>query len=191
MKKLILASTSPRRKELLEKLGLDFEVVTSDYEEDMTLPLPANELAKVLALGKAQDVADKYPDAVVIGSDTMVVFDGKVIGKPKDETDAKEILKKLSGQKHSVVTGVAIINKSLNQELVWTDEAFVQFRNISEEEIDKYIDSGEPFGHAGAYAIQKKACVFVEEIVGDFSVIIGLPQKSVSENLKQFGVEIF
>lgn len=174
-RQLILASGSPRRKQLLEQIGLEFTVVPSAYEEDMTLPMDPEILAKHLAHGKAAEVADKYSQAVVIGADSMVIFDGEVIGKPKSEDEAKEMLKRLSGKKNQVVTGLSVICRESGQELAAATITDVYLRAISGDEIEEYVASGEPLDKAGSYAVQDRGGVFVEKIVGDYSGIVGLP----------------
>ncbi|RKY84952.1 septum formation inhibitor Maf [candidate division KSB1 bacterium] len=188
--RLILASTSPRRKEILSKTGLGFDVVVNNYEEDMTLDMPPKELAAYLSLGKAKSVANQYPDALVIGADTIVAFKDKILGKPKSVEEAKEMLTMLSGEVNSVITGFTMIHQSSNRIITDAIESFVTFRKMSEEEIDNYIATGEPMDKAGAYAIQEKGAIFVEKIEGDFFTIIGLPLYRIAEELKQFGITI-
>lgn len=190
-RRIILASTSPRRKELLEKTGLVFEVVGSDYEEDMTLVLPPTELAKYLSRGKAEAVAKNHPDAVIIAADTFIIYNGKVLGKPHTLEKAKEILRMLSGNPHTVVTGFTVIdaqNGESSSEAVATN---VYFKNLNEQEIDDYIATGEPLDRAGAYAIQGLGKSFVNHIEGDYDNVVGLPTTAVLKALKHFaGVSI-
>ena len=184
MKKIILASGSPRRKELLTEAGIKFDIDVSNYEEDMTLDLTPHELAKYLSAGKARAVAGKYKDAVIIAADTFVVFQGEILGKPHTKENAEKMLKKLSGNTHSVVTGLTIIDTATGKTMSEAHESKLYFREILQEEIDEYIDSGEPLEMAGAYAIPGGAGKFVEKIEGDRSSIIGLPMKALIEKLK-------
>lgn len=186
MKKIILASNSPRRKELLSKAGLSFEVVPSNYEEDMSLPLSPQELAKTLSRGKAEDVANKYPEVVVIGADTFVAFDGRVLGKPYTKEKAKEMLTILSGKQHVIITGFTIIEKTANKSISKAIESKIFFRNLTEKEIDDYVETGEPLDKAGAYAIQGLGSKLIEKTEGDYASILGLPIDDVVETLKGF-----
>ncbi len=188
MQKIILASSSPRRKELLEKIGLKFEIVPSDFEEDMNQKMSPNELAKTLAFGKAESVAKNSPDSVVIGADTIVVLAEKVLGKPHTAERAREMLRLLSGKQHSVITGFAIIDTGTGKKFSSAVETKVFFKNLSEKEIEKYIQTGEPLVMAGAYAIQSGAALFVEKIEGDYYNVVGLPILALYNALKDFGV---
>lgn len=188
MRKIILASSSPRRKEILSKSGLPFEIVPSNYEEDMTLAMEPNELAKHLSSGKAEDVAEKSPDAIVIGADTFVSIEGHILGKPHTEARAKEMLKLLSGSVHSVFTGYTIIDTKSKKKISKAVETVVYFKNLSEQDIEGYIDTGEPLELAGAYAIQSIGSMFIEKIDGNYSNIMGLPLFHIVEDLKEFGI---
>ena len=168
MKQLILASTSPRRKEILEKTGLKFKVVASRYEEDMTLPMSATKLPQYLAEQKAKDVAKRYPEAVVIGADTIVAFGRKVLGKPKTKRGAKKMLKLISGKVVKVITGYSIINYKSGRILTDKSIGNVYFKKYSDKEIDAYIRTGEPMGRAGAFAVQERGAVLIEKVTGDF-----------------------
>jgi septum formation protein len=190
MKKIILASQSPRRKQLLEQIGLKFEIDPSNYEEDMTLKMEPNRLAEHLSLGKAKDVAKRHKDSIIISADTIVAVDDEVFGKPKTSEKAKYMLQKLSGRAHSVVTGFTIIDTETNKQISKSVETKVYFKNLSEQEIDAYIASGEPLDKGGGYAIQGMAALFVEKIEGDYFNIVGLPILSLVEELKNFGVKI-
>ena len=185
MKKIILASGSPRRKDLLTDAGIKFDVDVSDYEEDMTLDLPPHELAKYLSAGKARAVAGRYKDAIIVAADTFVVLKGEVLGKPHTKEKAKEMLEKLSGQIHSIVTGFTIIETATGKIISEAHESKLYFREILPEEIDEYVDSGEPLDKAGAYAVQGGGGKFVEKIEGDYTNIIGIPMKAFLERLKQ------
>ncbi|MDP1883821.1 MAG: Maf family protein [Candidatus Moranbacteria bacterium] len=189
MRKIILASKSPRRKFLLEQIGLGFDIRESEYEEDMTVMSDPHELVKFLALSKAQDVARHYEDAIIIGADTFVIFNDKFIGKPKDEQDARRILQSFSGKEHEVATGFAIIDTKNNITINDVGTALVRFRELSEEEIDNYIATGEPMTRAGAYGLMERAAVLIESINGDFYSVIGLPLNKVYVNLLKMGVD--
>lgn len=189
MRKIILASRSPRRKVLLEQIGLQFDIHESEYEEDMNAMKDPHELVKFLALNKAKDVAKHYNDAIIIGADTFVIFNDKFIGKPKDAQHAKEILKNFSGKKHEVVTGFAIIDTKNNIVINDLGKASVKFLELSDEEIDSYIATGEPLTRAGAYGLMERAAVLIDSIEGDFYSVIGLPLNKVYVNLKELGVD--
>lgn len=190
MQKVILASGSPRRKELLEKLGIEFIVEPSGYEEDMGMSMSPKDLAKQLSSGKAKDIAQNYTDALVIGADTLIAFSGKVLGKPHTEDKAIETLKELSGREHSVITGYTIIDTKTGKVVSDAIETKVYFRNLTEEEIKAYVATGEPLDKAGSYAIQGKGVLFVDKIEGDYNNVIGLPLTQIALALKDFGVKV-
>ena len=189
-KKIILASTSPRRKELFTKLGLPFEIESSDYEEDMTLKIPPIKLAKVLSYGKAAAVAKKHKEGIVIGADTFVALKNHLLGKPKDKAEAKIMLKKLSGKRVDILTGLTIINISTGKKVSLTDIVKVYIRKLSESEIDNYIASGEPLDKAGAFAIQGLGAVIIKRIEGDFQSAMGLPLFILAKELKKMGINV-
>ena len=188
MRRIILASTSPRRRELFKKLGVSFEVVASDYEEDMTLALPPRELAIHLAQGKAEAVARTHQDAIVIGADTFLAFEGRVIGKPRDASQAASMLSALSGKAHAVLTGFAVIDIENGKKIIGIEEALVYFKHLSSGDITGYIESGEPLDKAGAYAIQGIGAKLVERIEGDYDSIVGLPVERIRKALEELGV---
>lgn len=190
-RKIILASTSKRRFELAQQMGLEFEIIGSDYEEDMTMDLSAEDLVKTLSYGKAKDVADRVKRDIVLGIDTFVYFDGKKIGKPKTEEKAIEILKILSGKTIQVLSGVVLIDCDFNKEIIDFEVSEVKIREISDDEIIKYVKTGEPLDKAGAFAIQGLGSVFVEKINGCYSNIIGFPIANIYKNLKKLDVDIF
>jgi septum formation protein len=182
-KKIILASGSPRRKELLHYITDEFTVVPSSLEET-AYGTPEQQTVK-LAKDKAQDVASHYPDAVVIGADTLVAIDGNVLGKPKDKKEAAAMLRMLSGNTHTVYTGVAIVNgKEVITECVATE---VEFGDMTDEEIADYIETGEPMDKAGAYGIQGYCGKFIKRIGGCYFNVMGLPQNTVYNMLKRTG----
>lgn len=187
-RKIILASTSPRRIEILEKAGLEFEVVKPEYEEDMTLKMPPAELAKYLASMKAKSVAKKYPDAIIIAADTFVVLDGKIYGKPETPARAKGMLAELSGRPHKVVTGFSILDTKKDKGITEVDIATVIVKNLTEQEIDDYVATGKPMDKAAAYAIQDGIPGFIEKLDGNYLTVMGLPLDRVLSILKQFGV---
>ena len=190
MKKIILASQSPRRKDLLKQIGLEFEIDPSNYEEDMTLKMEPNKLAEFLSLGKAKDVAKRHKDAIIISADTIVAISGEVFGKPKTPERAKYMLEKFSGNAHSVITGFTIIDTETNKQISKSVETKVYFKNLSEQEIKAYIATGEPLDKGGGYAIQGLAALFVEKIEGDYFNIVGLPILALTTELKDFGIKI-
>jgi septum formation protein len=190
MRKIILASASPRRKELLEKIGLKFQVEPSNHGEAMPSGLKPHELARKMSLEKAQIVASRHKNAVVIAADTFGVFDGRILGKPHTEIEARKMLSTISGQPHSVITGFSIIDTGKNKTLSSSVETIVHIRKLTPAEIDAYVKSKEPLDKAGAYAIQGLGAVIVERIEGDYSNVIGLPLSALTEALKEFGINI-
>lgn len=173
MNSIILASKSPRRQELIQNITRDFTVVVSDVEERLPKGIAPEEIPAYLAEIKAQAVADSYPDDVVIGADTVVILDGEVLGKPRDEDDAARMLKALSGKAHTVVTGCCIISRQ--RRISFSELTRVEFYPLSDREIEEYIATGEPFDKAGAYGIQGRGSVLVKRIEGDYFNIVGLP----------------
>ena len=190
MKKIILASASPRRKELLEKIGLNFEVEPSDITEDLTSDLPPQKLAKKLSQEKALAVSKKYSDAIIIAADTIGVFEGKIIGKPHTPAEAKKMLSMLNGKSHLVITGFTIIDTKTGKTISKSLETKVYFRKLTGVEIDAYVKTGEPLDKAGGYAIQGLGALIVEKIAGDYYNVIGLPLSALAESLKRFGVKV-
>jgi len=190
MKTIILASASPRRKELLKKIGLKFKVEPSNYEENISRELEPHELAKSLSWEKARLVAQNHKNALVITADTFIVFEGKILGKPHTKTEAKEMLETINGKPHSVITGFTIIDTSNSKTVSKAVETKVYLRKLSSTEIDAYVKSKEPLDKAGAYAIQGLGSVIVEKIEGDYFNVIGLPLSVLTESLKEFGVHI-
>jgi septum formation protein len=190
-KKIILASTSPRRCGLAQQMGLEFEIIPSDYEEDMTMDLGPEDLAMTLAYGKAQDVALKQSEGIVLGIDTFISFNGKKLGKPKTEEKARELLKSFSGKELQVYSGVALINCETKEEIKDCEISEVKFRELSDEEIEKYIKTGEPLDKAGAFAIQGLGSIFIEKINGCYTNIVGFPISNIYKNLNKMGVNVF
>ena len=190
VKAIILASASPRRKELLERIGLKFEVEPSNYEEGISSELGPHELAKSLSLEKAKLVAQNHKNTLVIAADTFIVFESRILGKPRTETEAKEMLKTMNGKPHSVITGFTIIDTDSNKALSRSVETKVHLRQLSSNEIDAYVRSKEPLDKAGAYAIQGLGSVIVEKIEGDYYNVVGLPLSALVKSLKEFGVHV-
>ena len=185
--KYILASASPRRKELLEQAGFRFQVIPSSVEEKITKDAPS-EIVMELASQKARDVYEHYGDAdcVVIGADTIVAYNGEILGKPATQSEAYDMLAMLADRTHQVYTGVSVIHGG--RELLEYEMSRVSFRPLSEEEIQRYVDTGEPMDKAGAYGAQGKAALFVRGIEGDFFNVMGLPLCRLGEMLKEQGV---
>ena len=170
---LILASKSPRRKELLKQIGIPFVVVVSDAEEVSGNSWTPAALVVENAKHKARAVAEKYPDSPVLGADTVVSSEGKIFGKPKDKDEARKMLTALSGKMHEVTTGLALINRNEIRTTSVTTKVF--FDTMTKADIDAYIATEEPMDKAGAYAIQGKAARFIEKIEGSYSNVVGLP----------------
>lgn len=185
MGKLILASASPRRRELLGIIAEDFEVIPATGEENADLSLSPAESVKSLARQKAEEVSAKYPDCVVVGADTMVFCEGRALGKPRDRADAGEMLKLLSGRAHSVITAVAVAQNG-RAEKVFAEETEVEFYPLTDEEIDCYVKSGEPMDKAGAYGIQDKGALLVKGIRGDYYNVMGLPVGRLYREISEF-----
>lgn len=184
MNRIILASKSPRRKQIMEMLDIPFEIIVADIDEKIN---PDNELAKEIqnvSFLKALKVFKENKDAVVIGADTIVVINNKVLGKPKNEEEAKEMLKLLQGNMHHVITGVTILSEKQSETFANISEVY--FEPISDEEIDTYIKTKEPMDKAGAYAIQGIGAKFVKSINGDFYSIMGLPLSELAQRLKKY-----
>ncbi len=188
--KLVLASGSPRRIELLKMLGCKFRIIPSKVEEKINPQLSPIQNIKRLSRLKALDVALKVSEGIVIAADTDVVLNGEILGKPKNKKEAREMLKKLSGKEHQVITGLAVVDaktKKLLQDVVITK---VKFRKLSDALIDKYIATGETLDKAGAYGIQGKGALLVESIRGDYFNVVGLPLNTLNQLLEKFGVSL-
>jgi septum formation protein len=183
--KLILASSSPRRKQLLEMAIPDFEILASDIDEQIQENMTPVQLVQSLAHKKAKAVQAVCPDAYIIGADTVVAYNGTVLGKPKTKQEAFEMLRLLSGNTHEVYTGVAVL--SPERETVFAERTAVTFWDLTEAEIAEYIETGEPMDKAGAYGIQGKGALFVKRIEGDYFSVVGLPLSRTVRELKQIG----
>jgi septum formation protein len=184
MHRMILASSSPRRKELLKFLEIPFQTVNANVDESIEQGTLPDEAVKKLAYRKASAVASGYPESLVIGSDTIVVLEGEILGKPSDRADAKQMLQRLSGKTHYVHTGVALIQGQQNK--VFSEKTEVTFWELTEVEIEKYLDSGEPFDKAGSYGIQGYGSLLVKHIAGDYYTVVGLPVSRLARELKTF-----
>lgn len=189
--KIILASTSPRRKELLSMMGLEFEVMPSHYKEDMSLRMSPKSLVKVFAEGKAMDVAKRLKSGIVIGADTIVEVGGNSLGKPKDYKAAFDMLRKISGKTVKVYSGLAIIDLRRGKKVVACEESSAKMHKMSDKEIRGYIKTGEPMDRAGSFAIQGLGSIFVARINGCYFNIVGLPVHCLYKNLKKFGISMF
>ena len=185
---IILASQSPRRRELLERMGLPFRIITTDIDERMERELPPGELVAAISAEKAGAVAAQAgPGAVVIAADTVVALDGAVLGKPADELDAFKMLSTLSGCRHQVYTGLTVLRGE--EQYTVSEETTVTFRELSAEEIDRYVATGEPMDKAGAYGIQGYGALLVEGIQGDYYNVMGLPVCRLGLLLRRLGVD--
>lgn len=190
MKNIILASASPRRRELLDMVGIPFSVCPSQGEEQIRGSSP-KEVVEELSEQKAREVFLKTSgEVLVIGADTVVAAEGNILGKPKNRKEAIQMLKKLQGASHEVYTGVTMLSRDENGEQLKTFHVMtaVEFYPMSEEEIESYVDTGEPMDKAGAYGIQGKAGIFVKEIRGDYNNVVGLPVARLYQELKQMGM---
>ncbi|HBG93660.1 MAG: septum formation protein Maf [Nitrospirae bacterium RIFOXYB2_FULL_43_5] len=190
MKKIILASASPRRKEILALTGLRFRVEPSDYEEILDNAIKPHNLAKLLSLEKAMAVAGKYRDALIIAADTFIVFKRKFLGKPHTSQEARKMLSLLNGKFHSVITGYTILDTGTGKKITRSVETKVWFKNASAQELDAYVATREPIGKAGAYAIQGRGAVMVKKIEGDYLNVVGLPLFDLVESLRKFGIRL-
>ena len=182
---LVLASASPRRRDLLRDLGLTFQVRSPDVDETADLPESPPERAAALAERKARAVAEQLSECLVLAADTLVVKDGRVYGKPADDDDAIRILRELSGSEHQVITGVCVAHAARRSYRTRTVATTVRFRAIGEEEIRRYVHTGEPYGKAGAYAIQGLGALLVAGIRGDYSNVVGLPMGATLDLIEE------
>ena len=182
--KLILASQSPRRRQLLSLLNIPFDIAPADIEETINEDKPLREEIEKLSFLKANAVFKDNKDAVVIGSDTIVTLDNKVLGKPEDKEDAKRMLRLLQNNKHVVITAVTIISSKMSETFSVVSDVY--FYPLSEEEIDKYLENDEGYDKAGAYAIQGLGSKFIKKIDGDFYAIMGFPIGEVYHRLKKY-----
>jgi len=201
MYRLILASESPRRKEIMEQMGINFETIPSHMKEDITKEDPS-ELVKTLASLKAGEVAArlKYErdNLIIIGADTVVYHNGHILGKPRDRDDAVRMLKEISGDVHNVYTGVSIIirrtepdkSNGRDENIVFSVKTQVAVKQLTMDEIEDYVDSGEPYDKAGAYAIQGRFGIYIKELHGDYYNVVGFPIARIYEELLDKGINI-
>jgi len=189
-KPVVLASASPRRKELLEKAGLKFTVDASEVEEKLDPGVEPAELARLISRMKAMSAALRHPGSIIIAADTFGVLDGRLLGKPDNAAHAREILSLMSGKRHKVITGFTVMDSDSGKTVSRAVQTFVCFKLLSEEQIDKYVKTGEPLDKAGAYAVQGSGAELVESIEGDYNNVIGLPVSAVIRELKKFGIEL-
>ncbi|MEK7133493.1 MAG: nucleoside triphosphate pyrophosphatase [Patescibacteria group bacterium] len=188
MKKLILASASPWRKNILTKAGFRFTVEESGYKENMGLKLSPRVLARTLALGKVKKAATRHKDAVVLAADTFAVFRGELLGKPLTPKRAVQMLKMLSGKTHTLLTGFAIADSKTGKSVAKVVATRVTMRKLPEQEILDYVATGEPLNAAGAYVVQGGGAKLIQKTDGDINNIAGLPLLDVVAELKKFGV---
>lgn len=191
MRKIILVSASPRRRELLEQGGIPFTVIPSQAEEKITTEQPGQAVEELSYL-KCSDIYEKsLGDVLVIGADTVVASEGKILGKPSSQKDAVKMLQSLQGREHEVYTGVTIMARegNENRKKTFHEKTKVVFYPMSEDEIRSYVNTGEPMDKAGAYGIQGKSAVFIKEISGDYNNVVGLPLARLYQELKNMGIE--
>lgn len=192
MDKIILASSSPRRREILNQAAIPFTVMPADVdEENAELTGAPEQKAEQLAFMKAMNVAEKMDKGLVVGADTIVVCGGEVFGKPVDRADARRMLEKLNGREHLVITGIAVLDAAVGTARIGHEVTEVRFAQLTDSEIETYIDSKEPFDKAGSYAVQGKGALMVEGISGCYTNVVGLPLRKLYCMLKEFGVQDF
>jgi septum formation protein len=188
--RLILASTSPRRREILALLGLPFEVIDPNFDELISPDQSIREQVLDFAVGKASSVARSNPASIVIGSDTMILLDNTKIGKPSGIAEARDILHFLAGRTHRIFTSVAMLDSSGGPDLGIVEEVLVKMRDYSEVEIEHYLGCNESLDKAGAYSIQGQGRALIESISGDYLAAVGLPLKPIAEYLKSRGISV-
>lgn len=185
--KIVLASTSPRRAELLKQIGVEFELASGNVpERPHPDEAPADYITR-LARAKVIAVSRERETGLIIGADTVVVLDGQLLGKPEDEADAERMLRSLSGRWHAVMTGVALYDVATGQEVADFDKTLVRFARLSNQEIEWYVKTGEPMDKAGAYGIQGLGGLFVDEIAGNYYNVVGLPLPLVYRLARRLG----
>ncbi len=183
-RKFILASASPRRQELLKYIIPEFEIIPADVEENIPQNISAEKSAEFLAVKKASHISEKFPESIVIGSDTTVIINDRILGKPSDDADAERMLRMLSGNVHKVITGVCISCGNIRESFSCVTE--VEFYPLDKKDIDGYIATGETADKAGAYGIQGKGCLLVKTINGDYFNVVGLPISELKRRLEKF-----
>jgi septum formation protein len=185
--KFILASASPRRAAILSRLGVEFETASPDSVEEAIDGEAPSDYVTRLARAKVASVSDGLADGIVIGADTVVVIDGRPLGKPAGAAEAREMLRTLSGRWHAVMTGVAVRDVGAGREIAEHDKTLVRFRDLTDEEIDEYVSTEEPLDKAGAYGIQGRGMLFVEEIAGSYHNVVGLPVTLLQRLVRRLG----
>ncbi len=183
---VILASASPRRQELLKYAVKEFEIIPADVDETLPEGIPAEESAEYLAVQKAKAVAADHEFDTVIGCDTVVVLDNEIMGKPRNINHARQMLGRLSGRTHKVITGVCICRRG--KSISFSQCTEVEFYELSDREIDEYVNTGDPMDKAGSYGIQSEGCVLVKEIHGDFFNVVGLPVAMLKRVLEKMQI---
>ena len=190
MKKIILASSSPRRKQLLKQIGLEFVVDSSDIDEILNPRYKPRKQVEELSRQKAEAIAVKYDDAIIIAADTMIALGDEVLGKPTDEKSARKMLQKLSGKSHSIITGMTIIDTKSKRSTTLSVETIIYFQKLTPKEITNYIRLAKPFDKAGSYAIQDRGAIFIKRLEGDYFSSVGLPLFHLAKELKKLGIEV-
>ncbi len=188
--KLVLASSSPRREELLNQLDLDFTIVPSKINEKQFTSLSPVKRVVALARAKAEEVAELVEDTIIIAADTVVVHNNKLLGKPVDRENAREMLEELQGEKHTVLTGLAVLSTENDVSSLKHDQTEVYMRSLNEKEITAYVDTGEPMDKAGSYGIQGLGGIFIEKINGSYFNVVGLPIHKLAVMLKKFSINV-
>jgi len=186
--KLILASKSPRRKELLEQIGIDIRICPSNMDEDTVNVKNPEEYVKELSFLKAENTAPFHPDSWILGADTIVVVQGQILGKPQSKEDAVKMLNQLNHCEHSVYTAFCVINQKKKSKIIQLVETIVQFKHLTDQEIRWYVNTGEPFDKAGAYAIQGIGAFLVKGISGSYSNVVGSPVCEVVDILTKLNI---
>lgn len=187
-KKLVLASSSPRRKQLLEEIGLKFDIFPADIDEDIKKGESPEEHTLRLAEKKAKTAAKKVKDSWVIGADTIVFIDNRILGKPSDIHEAREMLLLLSNRYHRVITAFCLFNSATGENIKRVVESMVKIKNLTNKEIEDYLKTGEPLGKAGAYAVQGIGGFMVEKIEGSYTNVVGLPMEEFQKVLEETGI---
>ena len=188
---LVLASSSPRRKDLLNQIGMNFIVVPSNVDENFNLSLPPNAFTEHWAREKAKHIAKRYPDNIVLGADTVVILENKILGKPKDTEESFNMLSSLSGKTHEVITGLSIIYKKQNIDITFNQKTYVSIKTLSNDKIYDYMNTYNPFDKAGSYGIQDGFSVYINKIEGCFFNVMGLPLSTFKEyydSIKRFDI---
>jgi septum formation protein len=189
MRGIVLASRSSAREHLLRQTGIRFKVTPSTIPEDGIGPA-SEEQIKNLALTKARDVASRIKNSIVIGADTVIIHRRKMIGKPRNSTEARKILKRLNGSVHCVVTGIAVVDATTGKEATACVKTSVEMKRMSEHEIEAYVATGEPLGKAGAYGVQGKGAIFIKRINGCYYNVVGLPLPKLADMLRKFQISL-